>query len=82
LKLPLDLSWEDIFAEAPVRDAALQRLGPDGWDTQEHTGSECSKPRVILLACILREMILEVSLSYNIDNLQDMVKCVLKTLVD
>ncbi|KAL4866037.1 hypothetical protein BDV12DRAFT_187750 [Aspergillus spectabilis] len=74
LQPPLDLMWEDMVADAPVRDAALRRLGPDGWDTQEHSGAECSKPRVILLVSILREMILEVSLSYNIDDLHDVVK--------
>ncbi|KAL3481543.1 hypothetical protein BJX99DRAFT_253468 [Aspergillus californicus] len=74
LQPPLDLMWEDMVADAPVRDAALRRLGPDGWDTQEHSGTECSKPRVTLLLSILREMILEVSLSYNIDNLQEVVK--------
>ncbi|KAL2833059.1 hypothetical protein BDW59DRAFT_95303 [Aspergillus cavernicola] len=74
LQPPLDLMWEDMVADAPVRDAALRRLGPDGWDTQEHSGAECSKPRVILLVSTLREMILEVSLSYNIDGLQDVVK--------
>ncbi|KAL2860821.1 putative chromatin structure remodeling complex protein RSC3 [Aspergillus lucknowensis] len=74
LQPPLDLGWEDLIADAPVRDAAVQRLGPDGWDPQDYAGNECSRPRVALLASILREMILEVSLSYDIDDLQDMVK--------
>jgi chromatin structure-remodeling complex subunit RSC3/30 len=66
-----------VVADAPVRDAAIQRLGPDGWDTQDHTGRECSRPRATLLSFILREMILEVSLSYTVDNLEEMVKCVI-----
>ncbi|KAL3493935.1 hypothetical protein BJX62DRAFT_234790 [Aspergillus germanicus] len=73
-RFPLDLDWVDVVADAPVRDAAIQRLGPDGWDTQDHTGHECSRPRATLLSLILREMILEVSLSYTVDNLQEMVK--------
>ncbi|KAL2843611.1 hypothetical protein BJX68DRAFT_257432 [Aspergillus pseudodeflectus] len=72
-RFPLDLDWADVVADAPVRDAAIQRLGPDGWDTQDHTGRECSRPRATLLSFILREMILEVSLSYTVDNLEEML---------
>ncbi|KAL3462215.1 hypothetical protein BJX64DRAFT_288545 [Aspergillus heterothallicus] len=74
LRLPMDLDWEHVVADAPVREAAIQRLGPDGWDTQEHTGHECSRPRATLLLYILREMILELSLSYTLDNLDDMIR--------
>ncbi|KAL4876373.1 hypothetical protein BJY04DRAFT_200083 [Aspergillus karnatakaensis] len=74
LQLPVDLLWEEVMADAPARNAALQRLGPDGWDTQEYTGSECSRPRVILLASILREMVIEVSLSYNVADLDATIK--------
>ncbi|KAL2785081.1 hypothetical protein BJX66DRAFT_67950 [Aspergillus keveii] len=73
-RFPLDLDWADVIADAPVRDAAIRRLGPDGWDTQDHTGHECSRPRATLLSLTLREMILEVSLSYTMDNLEEMVK--------
>lgn len=77
LQPPVDLAWDDVVAEAPVRDVALQRLGPDGWDTQGDPRGESSNPRVILLMGILREMILEVSLCYNVDDLEGMVKYVL-----
>lgn len=75
LQPPVDIAWDDLVADAPVRDAALRRLGPEGWDTQDPRG-ESSKPRVILLMGILREMILEVSLCYSVDDLQGMVKYV------
>ncbi|KAL2812994.1 hypothetical protein BJX63DRAFT_395390, partial [Aspergillus granulosus] len=73
-RFPLDLDWADVVADAPIRDAAIRRLGPDGWDTHDHLGHECSRPRATLLSNILREMILEVSLSCTVDNLEDMVK--------
>ncbi|KAJ0426745.1 hypothetical protein BJY00DRAFT_297742 [Aspergillus carlsbadensis] len=72
-RFPLDLDWSDVVADAPVRDAAIQRLGSDGWDTQDHVGHECSRPRATLLSYILREMILEVSLSYTVENIDEML---------
>lgn len=80
-RFPLDLHWEDVVADPPVRDAAIRLLGPDGWDTQEHAGHGCSRPRAFLLSSILREMILEVSLSYSVDNLEDIVKCAAQPLL-
>ncbi|KAL2856532.1 putative Zn(II)2Cys6 transcription factor [Aspergillus pseudoustus] len=72
-RYPMDMDWADIVADAPIREAAIQRLGPDGWDTLEHSGNECSRPRASIMSYILREMILEVSLGYSLDNLEDML---------
>lgn len=75
LQFPLDIGWEDLVADASTRDAAIQRLGPDGWNV-EGDMDKGARPRLTLLASILREMVLEFSLSRDVDNLWDRVEFV------
>jgi chromatin structure-remodeling complex subunit RSC3/30 len=75
IQFPLDISWEDLVADDSARDAAIQQLDPDGWNVQGDL-DKGARPRVTLLASILREMILEFSLSREVDNLWDRVKFV------
>ncbi|KAL4736280.1 hypothetical protein BDV11DRAFT_207759 [Aspergillus similis] len=73
IQFPLDISWEDLVANDPTRDAAIQQLDSDGWNVQGDL-DKGARPRVTLLTSILREMILEFSLSREVDNLWDRVK--------
>ena len=75
IQFPLDISWEDLVADDSTREAAIQQLDPDGWNAQGDP-DKGARPRVTLLASILREMILELSLSCEVDNLWDSVKFV------
>lgn len=73
IPLPLDLSCEEIVAEPEIRDAALSKLSTDGWN-QEGSLRKGAWPRVTLLASIMREKILEVSLSRKSENLAEKVE--------
>ena len=75
LRFPLDIGWEDLLADASIREAAIQQLDPDGWNMQGDP-DKGARPRLTLLASILREMILELSLSRDVDNLWDRVEFV------
>lgn len=73
IPLPLDLSCEEIVAEPEIRDAAIANLASDGWN-QEGSLRKGAWPRVSLLASIMREKILEVSLSRKSENLAEKVE--------
>ncbi|KAJ5183839.1 Transcription factor [Penicillium capsulatum] len=73
ITMPLDLCCEDIVAEPEVRDAIIAKLAPDGWN-QEGCLKEGAWPRVSLLASMMREKILEVSLSRKSENLAQKVE--------
>ncbi|KAL3431360.1 hypothetical protein BDV09DRAFT_198810 [Aspergillus tetrazonus] len=73
IQLPLDISWEDLVADDSTRVAAVQQLDPDGWNVQGDPEKD-ARPRVALLASILREMVLEFSLSREVENLWYRVK--------
>ncbi|PLB35312.1 putative chromatin structure remodeling complex protein RSC3 [Aspergillus candidus] len=70
LRFPLDIGWEDLVADTSIREVAIQQLNPDGWNVQGDP-DKGARPRLTLLASILREMILELSLSHDVDNLWD-----------
>ncbi|KAJ5139061.1 uncharacterized protein N7515_003909 [Penicillium bovifimosum] len=70
--IPLDIGWEDLLADASTRDAVVQRLDANGWDSRG--GSEGAKPRVSMLSNIYREMILELSFSREMDNLMHKIE--------
>ncbi|KAL4974591.1 putative Zn(II)2Cys6 transcription factor [Aspergillus desertorum] len=72
---PLDLSWEDLVADASIQEAAVRQLDSNGWNMQGDL-DKGARPRVTLLTSIIREMILELSLSPHVDNLEDIVKSV------
>ncbi|PLN80641.1 putative Zn(II)2Cys6 transcription factor [Aspergillus taichungensis] len=73
LRFPLDISWEDLVADASIRETAIQQLNPDGWNMQGDP-DKGARPRLTLLASILREMILELSLSRDVENLWNRVE--------
>jgi chromatin structure-remodeling complex subunit RSC3/30 len=70
IQLPLDLSFDDIFAASTSEEQEkyyLQKIGPDGWniDGQVNSGS---RGRLKLMFSTIREKILEVSLSPHSGN--------------
>ena len=73
ITMPLDLSWEEITAEPAVRDAAIAKLSPDGWN-QDGLMWKCALVRLTLKTSILREKILELSLSRQTECLTQRVE--------
>ncbi|KAJ5618987.1 Transcription factor [Penicillium lagena] len=73
IEFPLDLSCEEIAAPPEVRNAAIAKLTPDGWNS-EGSLVKGSWARVYFLTSILREKILELSLSRQSDNLAEQVE--------
>ncbi|KAM5446036.1 hypothetical protein McanCB49686_008108, partial [Microsporum canis] len=65
---PLHIHWQDLLGDASIRDAAIKRLDTNGWDSRGDL--ESAKPRVSMLVSIIREMILEISFSHEVDNLE------------
>ncbi|KAF7184142.1 hypothetical protein CNMCM7691_004701 [Aspergillus felis] len=68
VQLPLDLPYEEILADAPTRDAAINRLDANGWNRQAVIQT-VQWMRVALLVGSIREQILELSLSRCVDDL-------------
>ncbi|PYI00709.1 hypothetical protein BO78DRAFT_329353, partial [Aspergillus sclerotiicarbonarius CBS 121057] len=60
LLLPLDLSYAEMIADEPTRDAALRELDATGWNRQGFL-SKGAHPRVGLMIAKLRENVLEVT---------------------
>lgn len=73
IPLPLDISFTDVIAEPSVRDAAIRRLDADGWNTVEND-SQAVWLRCVLLMGPVRESILELSLSQNVENLPQRIE--------
>ncbi|CAG8230804.1 unnamed protein product [Penicillium salamii] len=74
IPMPLDLSLEEVFAEPNVRDAAIARLdGATGWN-QAGTLKKGPWARTALITSILREKVLELSLSWQTENLSERVE--------
>ncbi|KAJ5167565.1 Transcription factor [Penicillium canariense] len=74
IAMPLDLSFEEIFASAEVRAAALARLEKNGGWNHEGTLTKGAWARINLFRSIQREKILELSLSCRIENIQRRVE--------
>ncbi|KAF7128409.1 hypothetical protein CNMCM5793_003139 [Aspergillus hiratsukae] len=68
VQLPLDLRYDEILADTHTRDAAIDRLDANGWNSRGviHTAQRI---RVALLIGSIREQILELSLSRCVDDL-------------
>ena len=76
IQMPLDLSIEEIFADPVVRDAAIARLdGKEGWNL-ESSLVKGTWPRIALTTSVLREKVLELSLSWQLENLSQRVEYV------
>ena len=72
--MPLDLSVEEIFADSVIRDAAIARLDENnGWNL-ESSLVKGTWPRIALITNILREKVLELSLSWQLENLSQRVE--------
>ncbi|KAF4231750.1 hypothetical protein CNMCM6805_010339 [Aspergillus fumigatiaffinis] len=77
IQSPLDLTWEELIAAPTVRQAALQKLDAQGWNTEGKLGSG-ARGRTIHLACLIREDILEMSIGQGRDNVEEHAERVLK----
>ncbi|PTU18014.1 hypothetical protein P175DRAFT_0345512 [Aspergillus ochraceoroseus IBT 24754] len=72
LQVPLDISWDELASETGERERALQRLNSEGWNIDGDL-EKGSQPRVMLLTSLIREKILEVSLSRETANFEERV---------
>ncbi|KAL6239856.1 hypothetical protein BDW75DRAFT_226903 [Aspergillus navahoensis] len=68
LPMPLDLTYNEMITQ-PNKDAALLTLGADGWNS-EGSLTVGVRLRVALLTSLLRESILELSLSPGTQHIQ------------
>ncbi|KAK9847839.1 hypothetical protein MYU51_018239 [Penicillium brevicompactum] len=74
ISMPLDLSMEEVFAEPAVRDAAIAQLDANtGWN-QEGTLKKGPWARTALITSVLREKVLDLSLSWQTDKLSERVE--------
>jgi chromatin structure-remodeling complex subunit RSC3/30 len=74
IQMPLDLSVEEIFADPVVRNAAIARLDEkSGWNL-ESSLMKGMWPRIALITSVLREKVLELSLSWQLENLSQRVE--------
>ncbi|PYI04630.1 chromatin structure remodeling complex protein RSC3 [Aspergillus sclerotiicarbonarius CBS 121057] len=73
IQYPLDLNYDEIVAEPEVRDAALQRLDSTGWNIDGRL-DKGARARGSLIASIDQENALEVSLSNQLDGLEERVQ--------
>lgn len=73
IPMPLDLSWDEIAAEPTTRAAAIANLNTDGWN-KNGTLQMGTWARLSLLTSIIREKVLELSLSRHIEGLSQRVE--------
>lgn len=73
IALPLDLGFPDIIAEPSARDAAIRRLDANGWNNAE-SDPQAVWLRVALLMGPVRERILELSLSQQVEDLPEKIE--------
>jgi chromatin structure-remodeling complex subunit RSC3/30 len=72
--MPLDLSMEEIVAEPVIRNAAIAALDENsGWN-REGSLQKGAWARIALITSILREKVLEMSLSWQTENLSQRVE--------
>lgn len=62
IPFPLDLSYEEIVLSPSVREKALRKLDANGWNTEGNLTTGV-RLRVVLLTSLMRENILELSMS-------------------
>lgn len=73
VQLPLDLRYDEILADPPTRDAAINKLDANGWNSQGVI-QPAQWMRVGLLVSSIGEQILELSLSRCVDDLVEKAK--------
>jgi Fungal specific transcription factor domain. len=73
IPMPLDLSWDEISAEPPIRDVAIANLNTDGWNKNGtlHMGTWA---RLSFLTSVIREKILELSLGRHTEGLSKQIE--------
>ncbi|RAH75009.1 putative chromatin structure remodeling complex protein RSC3 [Aspergillus aculeatinus CBS 121060] len=72
IQFPLDIDYDELVAEPAVREAALQHLDAAGWNKDGRL-DKGARARGVLIASLLRESVLEVSLSHELDGLEERV---------
>ena len=73
IQYPLDMTYDEIVAEPDARDAAIQRLDSAGWNIDGRLDKGV-RARASLIASIDQENVLEVSLSNQLDGLEEKVQ--------
>ncbi|PWY75260.1 hypothetical protein BO94DRAFT_538582 [Aspergillus sclerotioniger CBS 115572] len=73
IQYPLDMTYDEIVAEPEVREAATQRLDSAGWNI-DGSLDKGVRVRANLIASIDQENVLEVSLSNQVDGLEEKVQ--------
>lgn len=72
IQFPLDIDYDELVAEPAIREAALQHLDAAGWNKDGRL-DKGARARGVLIASLLRESVLEVSLSHELDGLEERV---------
>ncbi|RAL12420.1 putative chromatin structure remodeling complex protein RSC3 [Aspergillus homomorphus CBS 101889] len=72
IQFPLDISYDELVAEPQVRDAAIQCLDAAGWNVEGRL-DKGARARGCLISSLFRESVLEVSLSHELDGLEERV---------
>ncbi|KAJ5100108.1 hypothetical protein N7532_007109 [Penicillium argentinense] len=78
IQLPLDLSFEEMIEDPPLLNAKIARLERNGGWNEEGTIRKGAWARVALFRSILREKVLELSLSFRVEDLQAKVNDLLE----
>ncbi|OJJ73079.1 hypothetical protein ASPBRDRAFT_40711 [Aspergillus brasiliensis CBS 101740] len=73
IQYPLDMSYDEIVAEPAIRDAAIARLDPEGWNIDGRI-DKGAMARARLAASIDQENALEISLNNSLDGLEKKVQ--------
>ncbi|TQB74292.1 hypothetical protein MPDQ_005015 [Monascus purpureus] len=68
MQLPLDLSYDEILAAPETREAAISKLDLSGWNTKGVI-HKAAWLRISLLVGSIREQVLELSLSRQVEDL-------------
>lgn len=77
--LPLDLDDDQLMMEGPELTEAIQRLDPQGWNTEGKT--YCTTYiRAVMLLLRVREEILQISLGHSTGSLEMQIKSVVPAL--
>lgn len=74
IQIPLDLSFEEMLLEPSLLQEKINRLEENGGWNQEGTIRKGAWARVSLFKSILRERVLELSLSYRVEDIRSKVE--------
>lgn len=74
IQLPLDLSFKEMLSEPAWLEQKISRLEQNGGWNEEGSITKGAWARVSLLKSILREKVLELSLSYRVEDISRKVE--------